>query len=96
MASPKDRPTVKLSPDQSRAAIPRLRKRFAELEAFDPDGRTRAGDPEAQGLVDRYDATLADIFGTDSADYARYRVTHCSPALMNGPRPDSADVANSG
>lgn len=75
MASPKDRPTAKLSPDQSRTAIPRLRKRLAELEAFDPHGRTRTNDPEAQGLVDRYDATLSDIFGTDSADYARYRVT---------------------
>lgn len=75
MASPKDRSTAKLSPDQSRAVIPRLRKRRAELEAFDPHGRTRTYDPEAQGLVDRYDATLSDIFGSDSDDYARYRVT---------------------
>lgn len=85
MASPKDRPTAKLSADQHRAAIRRLRKRLAELEAFDPRGRTSIADPEAQAWADQYDATISGIFGADSADYARYQVHRLySGAIRSG------------
>ena len=62
-----------LTADQMKAAILRLQRRIDDLQAFDIDTITERGDGRVNSLSASIDETLADIFGTDTADYKRYR-----------------------
>jgi uncharacterized protein (TIGR02391 family) len=77
-----------LTPQQIRAAIPKLERRVQELKAVDvetiTDDNYVAKEDE---LESRVDATLVEIFGNDTADYERYRIHMIdgTPVIMFGP-----------
>lgn len=56
-----------------RGAIPRLEKRIAELQAFDPQTVNDRSDARIGALEQAIDETLVAIFGADTVDYNPYR-----------------------
>ena len=73
-----------LSPDEMKTAILRLRRRIQELQAFDVDTVTERSDGRIKSLSVSIEETLADTFGTDTADYQRYhRVKNLDKASVN-------------
>jgi predicted nucleotide-binding protein len=70
---PPNRTSANLSPDEKRAAIPRLESRVAELKALDVTSISRTDDPTVQGLAARITSTLSDIYGAGSLDFTRLR-----------------------
>ena len=64
---------ARLTPEEMRAAIPRLQRRIADLEAFDPTTVQDRHDPRIRELEASIDDTLVDVFGGDTLDYQRYR-----------------------
>jgi uncharacterized protein (TIGR02391 family) len=81
-------PPAQLSPQQIRAAVPKLERRIADLKAFDIDALTeenyaaRVSDLEA-----RIESSLIEVFGNNTADYERYRIHMIdgTPFLMMAP-----------
>jgi uncharacterized protein (TIGR02391 family) len=65
------RQPANLSPEQMRAAIPKLRRRIEELKAFDVFLIRELGDPRIGALKQKIAATLVEIFGADSLEYQR-------------------------
>lgn len=55
------------------AAIPKLKRRIAELEQFKPDTLRDRSDPQVKVLETDIEGTLVDIFNNDTAEYHRYR-----------------------
>ena len=55
-------------------ALPKLKRRLEELQAFDPNSVKERSDPRIDVLRKKIDDTLVEIFGNDTADYFRYRV----------------------
>jgi uncharacterized protein (TIGR02391 family) len=77
-----------LTPDAMKAAIPKLRRRIEELQALDVETVEERSDGRIKSLSASIDDTLADIFGTDTADYQRYRmVKNLDKASRNIYRP---------
>jgi predicted nucleotide-binding protein len=71
-----------LSLDQIERAVPRLGKRIAALEAFDPSKLQQRNAPEIAALEASIEETLTEVFGRDSFEYQRYgRAAH----LDSGP-----------
>jgi len=70
---PPPKQSAKLTPDEMRAGVTRLERRFSELEQFDVSKVTREYPPEALALQAAIDETLSKIFGQDSLEYDRYR-----------------------
>ncbi|WP_020176455.1 TIR domain-containing protein [Methyloferula stellata] len=65
---------AKLTPQQMQAGITRLTKRLDEVKAFNPQSVTdQFNAPELDALEAAVDAALVDTFGSDTADYHRYR-----------------------
>lgn len=62
-----------ITPEKMRAAIPRLEKRIAELQAFNSETINDRSDPRISALEQAIDETLAWIFDADTVDYNRYR-----------------------
>jgi uncharacterized protein (TIGR02391 family) len=73
---------AELKPDMMKTAIPMLRKRIEELNAFDVSTVKARFDPSIQALEHKVNDTLAHIFGYDSVEYRRYDV-----------RLDTADIS---
>jgi len=69
---PQTRP-ANLTPEQMRAAIPKLQRRIDELEAFDPQSIRQRFDPQVTALDTKLEDTVAGIFGTDTVEYTRFR-----------------------
>jgi uncharacterized protein (TIGR02391 family) len=85
--------TAQLSPEQIRAALPRLEKRLAELKALDVLALTDENEEVILGdLIRRIDDTLMDIFGSDTQDYHRYSIHTLddTPIVMGGGWPSVA------
>jgi predicted nucleotide-binding protein len=61
-----------LTPDQIRLGIDRLKRRIAELEAFEPTTVNRRWSPETKTLQVAIDETLSRIFGHNTPAYYRY------------------------
>ena len=72
-APEKPRP-ANLSPQEMKAAIPKLERRIAELRAVDVSIIQARGEPRMEALEQKVDATLVEIFGNDTVEYRRYRV----------------------
>jgi uncharacterized protein (TIGR02391 family) len=70
-ATPATPRQAKLSPAQIREAIPRIELRIADLEALPVV--TSGSDPRLKALEHAINATLADIFGTESLEYDRMK-----------------------
>lgn len=75
---------AQLTPDQKRAAIPRLRKRISELTEFIPGTIERTSDPRVIALEQAIERTLVHVFGTETTEYGRYKgitTLGCVPGL---------------
>ena len=70
-----------------RAAMAKLRRRVADLEAFDPHRVEKREDPSVETLSKAIDSTLLEVFGADTPEYQRYcgaKVIDTAPFLLNG------------
>jgi vacuolar-type H+-ATPase subunit I/STV1 len=82
-----------LSIEQIRAAVRRLEKRLAELQALDVEKLTDQDEDVVLGdLVRRIDDTLMSVYGSDTQDYHRYSIGGLddSPLIMGGGWPSVA------
>ena len=82
-AAPAARPEIMLM----RAAMAKLRRRVADLEAFDPNRIENRKDPSIEALSKAIDGTLLEVFGADTPEYERYsaaRHIDTAPFIMNG------------
>jgi predicted nucleotide-binding protein len=90
---PKAPPAAKLNRDQIRQGIDRLRRRIADLEAFEPTSVTERWGPETRAIEAAIEETLAKVFGQGTPDYIRYdsaAVLDNGPLIMGG-GPDRID-----
>ena len=67
-----DRTSSQLTREQMERGIERLRRRIADVEAFDPDTVTQRWSPEQKALEKSIDETLTRVFGLNSVDRSRY------------------------
>jgi predicted nucleotide-binding protein len=70
-----------------RAALSKLRRRVADLEAFDPSRVENRKDPGIETLSKAIDSTLLEVFGADTPEYQRYcgaKIIDTAPFLLNG------------
>jgi uncharacterized protein (TIGR02391 family) len=67
------------------AAIPRIDRRIADLQAFDVESVNDRSDPRIDALEKSLDALLVSVFGAGTVEYARYRwpVANLDRASMN-------------
>jgi predicted nucleotide-binding protein len=65
--------TPTLTAEQMRQGIDRLRRRIAELEAFDPKSVKERWAPEAKAIEVSIDETLSHVFGHNTSRYRRYQ-----------------------
>ncbi len=73
-----------LSPEEIRAAIPKLQRRIGELEHFAPEKVESRADPAISVLESKISTMLASIFGTDTVEYREYRIAaHIDRASQN-------------
>lgn len=72
-----------LTPEQMRAAIPRLRMRIEELREIDVNTIQDRSEPRFRSLEQKIDETLVDIFGHDTVEYKRYDVWSLDRASVN-------------
>jgi hypothetical protein len=79
MASKKPPVTVlgpaNLTLTQMGQALPRLEKRLKDLEEFNASGSKDDVSASAKSLQQKYDDTLIEIFGNDTLEYQRYRIS---------------------
>ncbi|TAL40008.1 MAG: hypothetical protein EPN97_01300 [Alphaproteobacteria bacterium] len=78
---------AQLSIDEKMAAIPKLQKRIADLNAFDPAKITRGDDPKIEALEHSIASTLDEIFDSDTVQRDRLRGAERlddSPIMMGG------------
>jgi predicted nucleotide-binding protein len=82
-AAPAARPEIVLM----RGAMAKLRRRIADLEAFDPNRIENRKDPSIEALSKAIDGTLIEVFGADTPEYERYsgaKHIDTAPFIMNG------------
>ena len=82
-AAPSARPEIVLM----RAAMAKLRRRVADLEAFDPNRIENRKDASIETLAKAIDSTLREVFGADTPEYERYSAAKhldTAPFLLNG------------
>ncbi|ARK62538.1 TIGR02391 family protein [Burkholderia pseudomallei] len=72
-AQPAQPRQANLTPDQMRAAIPKLERRIAELRDFDPTTVNARNDPRIGVIDKKVEQTIADVFGVDTVEFSRYR-----------------------
>ncbi len=74
-----------LSFQQMQAAIPKIERRIADLDAFDVDSIKDRRDARIDALEKSLDALLVSIFGAGTVEYKRYQweVTRLDRASMN-------------
>ena len=73
-STPAEPPSRVLSKDDLGNAVRSIQRRIDELKAFDISLIQKRFDPRANALQDKIRATLADIFGNDTAEYKRHFV----------------------
>lgn len=72
-----------LSPEQMKAAIPKLRRRIAELQEVDVNTVQERGEARFDALEQKIDSTLVDIFGNDTVEYQRFGIGMLDTAPIN-------------
>ncbi|WP_175846322.1 TIGR02391 family protein [Burkholderia arboris] len=72
-AQPAQPRQANLTPDQMRAAIPKLERRIAELRDFDPTTVNARNDPRIGVIDNKLEQTIADVFGVDTVEFFRYQ-----------------------
>lgn len=88
-SSPAPPEPAKLTVEDMKMGIQRLKKRIEELKQFEVSTVQRFDDPRIDALTNKIDQTLEEIFGSGSAEYKRYRVwdLDTSPRSVGGPPP---------
>jgi len=71
---PREPQVAIVTPDQMKAAIPKLKRRLEELQAIDVSTIQKRREPRFDALEQKIDSTLVDIFGNDTVEHRRYRV----------------------
>lgn len=71
---------AQLTPVQMRAAIPKLQRRIAELEAVDLSTVRQRGEARFDALQQKLDDTLIEIFGAGSIEHNRYHISSLDTA----------------
>jgi predicted nucleotide-binding protein len=71
---PPELKTANISPKQMSAALPKLDRRIAELEAFDVATIQRRFDPLIDSLQTKVESTLQEILGHDTVEYNQHAV----------------------
>lgn len=61
------------TPDSIRLAAKKLRRRLADVEAFDPSKVTARRDPALRSLETAIAETLVDVFGANTGSLRRYQ-----------------------
>lgn len=84
--------SANLSPQQMKAAIPKLERRIGELKAVDI-AAIQGGEPFLKAMEDKIDDTLVELFGKDTVEYRRFEVwsLNTSPLFM-GYEPPISEV----
>lgn len=72
-----------LSAEKMKSALPKLRRRIAELENADVNSVVERGDIRFKALEQKYDSTLVSIFGEDTVEYKRYSIFSLDTAPIN-------------
>lgn len=71
------RQSANLSLQQMESAIPKINRRINDLNAFDVATLERRTDPKLDALRSKLETLLADVFGEQSTEYARYHPRIC-------------------
>jgi hypothetical protein len=86
-------PSKRLSKGELAVAIRKIERRIAELKSFDISKVMRVHDGRADARHEKVHASLSEIFGEGTAEYARYAVPSpswpLSLSLPEGQSPDS-------
>ena len=61
------------TPESIRSSLRKLRRRLAEVEAFDPQKVTRQFDPQVTSLETQLRETLSDVYGRNSQSFRSYQ-----------------------
>ena len=69
--------SANLTYDEMEAAIPKIDRRIADLQAFDPASMQVRRDPGLGALEKKLDALLTDTFGVETVEYKRYHYSVC-------------------
>lgn len=64
--------SANLTPEQMRAAIPKLERRIRDLEEFDPASLRERSDPRLEALENKLTDTIAEVFGHGTIEYNRF------------------------
>src|SRR5882762_1448948 len=72
-----------LSPQQMKAALPKLERRIAELKTVDVSTIRERGESRFDALELKIDDTLVETFGNDTAEYKRFRVSPLDTASIS-------------
>lgn len=85
---------AQLTLEQMRAALPKLDRRIADLEAFDVSVIQGRGNPHEAALVRKVDGTLQEILGHDTIEYLDYYVGSLDslPISMMGDRHSLGEI----
>lgn len=80
-----ERRQARLSSQEMQAAITKIDRRIADINAFDVNQINDRGDPRISALSSRLDELLVSIFGHDTVEYDRYHwsVTQLDTANIN-------------
>jgi uncharacterized protein (TIGR02391 family) len=81
--SPGPPKTANLSPQQMKSAITKLERRISELRGIDLNTIRERGEARFDALERKIDDTLVEIFGADTVDYQRFRVSDFDTASIN-------------
>lgn len=74
---------AELTPEQMRAAVPKLKRRIDELEEIDVDTIQERYEPRFESLEQKIDSILVDIFGNDTIEYQRFSINTLDTASLN-------------
>lgn len=83
---PQEKVPADLSRENMRSAIPKIERRIEELKQFNVDEITDRYDPRIDALEKKIDDTLVEIFGHNTIDYDRYRISSLdhAPHIIGG------------
>jgi hypothetical protein len=65
---------ARLSVGEMKGALPKLQRRINEINAIDPAQAVGTYTPEFSAIGQNANATLMEIFGSDSVEYERFKI----------------------
>jgi uncharacterized protein (TIGR02391 family) len=74
ISKPEQAQPANLTPNQMKAAIPKLQRRIAELKAIDISTIQDREEARFDALKQKIDTTLMDMFGDNTVEYKRFAV----------------------